>query len=355
MEKSFFYDLLVGMFPKLTEKIVAEKVGQPKWSFIDRLDEDYSLDGTFQVLTGGNSTVKADVIPLDSPLPLKSRPSIRVAGGQLPKMGQKRRMNETQLLRARNLLNMPNVPKLTLVKTVFDDQKRAIDSIFETNEELFLQGLSAGACAVEDTENVGTAIRLDYGFLADNLKGVKVLWSNTATAKPITDIRNLVAKSKNDGVVLEQMHLDDVTFANLLATDEAKQAVIGMTGVNFNVASESKIKEYLKTEFGLDVVVVTRVIKYEIDGVEKSSKPWKEGMVTFTTSDKLGKLFYTRVVEADAKVGCAMYDEPNSYILAKKWRTIDPIQELSGAEAMCLPVITDVENIYQLNTKEIQA
>lgn len=354
MEKSFFYELIKDLFPNITEKIVAEKLGNPMYSFMDNLDEEFTLNGTFQVITGQNVTTKIDIISKDSPLPLKNRPAIRTAQGELPKLGGKKKFNETQLMNARTMLLTPNVPKLSIIRNILDDAKNLTNGVFETNEELFLQGLSNGVCKVEDKKNVGTAIRLDYGFLPANKNGVPVVWSGP-TAKPITDVRNLLNKAKNDGVVLERMWLDDKTFANILKSDEAKQAVIGLTGVAFNVVSESKLKEYFKTEFGLDIIVVTRVIKSEIDGVVTSDKPWKENMVTFTTNGKLGKLYYSRVIEADAKNECAIYSEPNAYILAKKWRTIDPLAELTGVEAMCLPVITDVENIYQIDTNEVQA
>lgn len=82
-----------------------------------------------------------------------------------------------------------------------------IAGIWERIELMFLQGLSTGV-ALADTDNIGTGVRVDYGYLTENKFGVKVVWEgNTSTSKPIDDIRKVLKKLNKTAMLSSELML----------------------------------------------------------------------------------------------------------------------------------------------------
>ena len=349
MEKSLYFDVIANLFPSLMIQILEEKKGDPDYSFLDRLGEEFSLDGTFEVLSGSKRTVRADIVAMDSSAPLKSRPTLGVAYGKVPKLLQGRRMQESEIKRLNVMRAKFGNTDGRVRDMVFNDSQANVDGILDTMQELYLKGLSDGVVNI-GADNVGlTEIRLDYGFKTEQKRGVAVLWSNPATATPVTDITNITMLARQNGTRLTEMHMDVATFSNMIKSNEFKTYFEGIA------ITENRAKEFFLTEFGLSIQIVTRTVNYEVDGVITNKPIWTPGIVTFTQSGELGKVFYTDTAEHESRSECSIYGEPNNYILASMWRDVNPVREQSNAQAMALPVITDVENIWQLNTTVVQA
>lgn len=349
MEKSLYFDVIANLFPSLMIQILEEKKGDPDYSFLDRLGEEYSLDGTFEVLSGSNRTIKADIVAMDSSAPLKSRPTMGIAYGKVPKLLQGRKMLESDIKKLNVMRGKFGKSDDRVRNMVFNDSKKNVDGILDTLQEIYLKGLCDGVVNI-GSDNVGlTEIRLDYGFIPAQKRGVPVVWSNSANSKPITDITNITMLARQNGTRLTEMHLDITTFSQILKSAELKSY--------FNDAplTENRAKDFFRDEFGLSIQIVTRTVNAEIDGVVTNTPVWTAGMVTFTQSGEIGTVFYTDTAEHDARSECSIYGEPNAYILSSMWRDVNPIREQSNAQAMALPVITDVQNIWQLNTTQVQA
>lgn len=107
-------------FPKLilaiVEKLNDKNQTQLSYMFKQLLKTDYSVDGRWASLTGQYTRVAADVVAMDSPLPLKKRDSLEKASGELPKMGMELFLNEKQMtdidtLLAQGFDEKPSSPK----------------------------------------------------------------------------------------------------------------------------------------------------------------------------------------------------------------------------------------------------
>lgn len=91
MEQSLYFKYIEKYFPKIvlgiTEKL--NDKNQTTLSYLHKqlLGTDYSVDGRWESLTGTYSRVAADVVSMDSSLPLKKRDSLGRASGDLPKIG----------------------------------------------------------------------------------------------------------------------------------------------------------------------------------------------------------------------------------------------------------------------------
>ncbi|RZK65055.1 MAG: hypothetical protein EOO92_26790, partial [Pedobacter sp.] len=169
-----------------------------------------SMDGKWTSITADNVNVAADVVAMDSPLPLKTRPSLSTASGDIPKLGMEMKMNENQLDQLDTLI-AKNADIADITSELFDDAKRGLVGVEEQTEYLFLRGLSSGV-ALTDTDNVGTGVRVDYGYLTANKAGVPVVWATIASSTPVTDLNNLIAKASDAGKTISYVMMDKLSF-----------------------------------------------------------------------------------------------------------------------------------------------
>ena len=112
----------------------------------------------------------------------------------------------------------------------------------------------------------------------------------------------------------------------------------------------------VESNLGFTFEIIERTVRVEIDGKEKSITPWKAGMVIGITSDDLGALVYTDVVEYDNKVAGVDYRTAgnNNYIMTKQFRMNRPsLKEITASESMSLTVLSNVNEIYSFDSTTV--
>ena len=229
MEQSFYSQWIdkyfKGVVIKQSEKINGKPGEQAlTYMFKEMLRKEFSQDGKWETVSAINTRVSADVVSMDSSLPLKKRDSIRKASGDIVKSGMKLWLNETQITQINDLIRNPNIKESVFISKIFQDVPRVITGVYELLENMFLQGLSTGVVLIENnTPNTGTGIRIDYGYLPENKFGVLVPWSNVAS-KPLDDIAAILKKAKHtDGNTVTDVYMDDVTYDNIVKTQQVKE------------------------------------------------------------------------------------------------------------------------------------
>lgn len=361
MEQSLFFQLVARYFPGITLRVVEmlnDSKATPMYYHKRMLRMEYSTNGKWESINAANTLVMADVVAMDSPLPLKKRDSISKASGDIPKMGMELKLNEKQLTELDVLSAMPGTTEQLLAK-LFADTPKVIGGVYERNEKMFLEGLSSGVTLVEDTENVGTGIRLDYGYLTANKFGVTVLWSDAANAKPFDDIQRVLNKANMDGNTITTVKLDRTAFNNMAATTQAKQLFAfsqGYVGSNIPAPSLSQLNTFVSDRYGFTFEIIDRSVRYEKNGVQTAMKPWKDGAVIFLTADQVGSLTWARLAEMNHPVANVSYQTADQYILVSKYRQNQPsLTEVTSSQARAVPVIINVDQIYSLDSKTVQA
>lgn len=362
MAQSIFIQYVQKYFPALTVKVVEkfnDSKRQPSYLHKRMLTPKLNVSGKWETLTIGNQLVMADVIAMDSSLPLKSRPAISRASGDIPKQGIALFLNEKQLTDLDTLIRMNGNNITQITQALFSDLPKCIGGIYERNERIFLQGLSEGV-AVVDADNDGTGIRIDYGYSSNNKRGVSVVWSSHSTAKPVSDIQALLDAANANGDTLTKVMMDRTAFGNLVQIPEIKQHFIflsGVTGDGTNVPNlgEEQVRAFFRNKWGLDFEIVDRTVKYQIDKTITNMKPWADGRVVFLSSDNVGDLQYSPLAEENHPVEGRTYAKADDYILTSKYCTNDPsLREWTTAQARVIPVINP-DGIYTLDTKTVQA
>lgn len=361
MEPSLFINWVSKFFPGITVRVVETLNGQDRLpSYLHRtmLRKEESVDGKWESVTADNVTVAADVVAMDSSLPLKSRPAISSASGDIPKMGMELKLNENQLT-ALDTLVAKKATDAQIIAKLFADTPRCITGIYEQNEAIFLQGLSTGIALVE-SNNVGTGIRLDYGFKAANKSGVAKLWSDV-TATTLSDIAAKIELAASNGHVINKIMLDRATFNKLKASNEGKDlyaAAIGNFGSTKPVPTQGQFLAAFSDEYGAAIQIVERSVNYEKNGVKTAVKPWAAGAVVFLTSDEVGSLVWAKLAEANPahQSKAVNYSIVDDFILVSKYALNRPsLAEYTSSQARVVPVIANVDQIYLLDTATVQA
>ncbi|WP_341215762.1 major capsid protein [uncultured Wocania sp.] len=359
MAKSIFQDLISKYFVKTT-KYFYEKINgtkeEPKYLHDEMLDEEYSDDMTYASISGNYTRVTADVVAFDSPAPIKSRGSIKKATGDIPKMALKYVLNEKQMNTLINLSQKPGRIK-EFLKKIFNDAESVMYGIKEKVEQAHLLGFSGGITLIEDENNVGTGIRINYNIPASNQFGAVTKWSDS-NAKPIDDIKRILKQAKGKGEYPDTIWMDSNIVDKILNNDQVKQLFafsLNFVGTNVPSLSQDQLADVFKRNLKLNLRVVDRTFYHEKDGKRTTSQGWTPDMVVFTTGIKVGALVYSKLAESQFKQPQVLYSEPNSYILVKKDGTTDPVSERTAGEALVIPVLQNVESLFYLNTEEATA
>jgi hypothetical protein len=321
---------------------------RPSYLFRRFLGKRYSIDGSWQALSADNGLIAADVIALDSSIPLKTRPSVGQVKGELPKLGTERALNESELKQLR-LLSRAGGDADLIRSIFFRDVEHCYGGVLEQIEAQFLQGLSTGVILVDEDINVGTGIRVDFQYPAENQFNASVVWGDPGYT-PVTDISAMIDEADADfGLAL----IDRATLNLLLSSDEAKELYansIGLSSGSF-VPTQDQLNAAFESRFGFGFEVVNRSVTYEINGVKQTIKPWAAGQIVFLTNEQVGTLVWTDVEEMNNPVGGVTYSRAEDFILLKQYRLVRPsLKQITASEAVALPVIADVQNIYKLDT-----
>jgi hypothetical protein len=317
----------------------------------------FSADGRYASILADYTRVAADVVALDSELPLKSRDAIETATGYIPKMGMKLSLSEKEM-RGIDTLIAQNMPTGRIVDAIFRDTPRAIESVYERIEDIFLSELSSGVGISE--RNAGTGVRVDMNFYDANKFGVEKLLTDV-DAQPLDYIQKLVDKSIDDQNTLTNVYMDDVALNALYKNNQVRAQFafnqgIATTGTSvIPVLDFGKINDIFMAKWNIRVHRVARKIKTEINGQKQNHSPWQKGVMSFVCDDNLGSLVYTNVAEASRPVNGVLYQTVDDYMLISKYSKVDPLTEFTAAQAMVLPVLNNVDRIYLLDTQTVQA
>lgn len=366
MNTSLFFELVEKYFKAVIGQITEKYNGnaaEPTMLHKTMLSEEYSADLNWGATELNHSIVAADVVSLDSSLPLKKRGTISTATGTVAKIGVKFRKSEKQIL-AINTMIATGTDEATVASKVFDDAAKVVRSIDVRTEIMFQQGLSTGQLLVTDfsddnSDNDGVGVRADFGYLAENtFKAIVAPWGKKQ-AKPIDDIRQMFDKANADSNVISHVYLD-LKYFNLLRnsvqgkllTATFNNQVITSTSL-LPVPSRRAFLDALQDEFGAEFHIVDSTFKTEnTDGTTTAVKPWAEAHIIGVPQSVVGRLVYSTLAEETNPVQGVNYQKSGSHILVSKYSKTDPLEEFTAGQSLCIPVIDGGSSIYMLVANE---
>lgn len=359
MNKSLFFEYIDKWFPslsKIVEKVNEKRNGKLTYLFKDMLRKEYSVDQKWESASVDTTFVAADVVSLDSPLPLKKRDAIAAASGKLPKIGMKMRLGEEQINNI-NLMKARGGAYEQIADKLTKDALKCVTGVDERLEACFLQGLSSGITLVTDENNVGAGIRVNFGYKDANKYGVTAVWG-TANATPVSDLKKVITAADGD---VSLIMMSKTKYDQMRQSQEAKELAANYAGIL--VLENSKLPVPLpnafdaafKAETGCDIKIVDRKVKIEIDGKVTNTNPWDDKFIVLLPSDQVGALVYGTLAEETNPVKQVDYTKANEYTLVSKFSKNDPLEEFTSSQALALPVIENVDQIYQIDTTKVEA
>lgn len=353
--KSIFTQLVDKYFAPVVRRVTETKKEQ-ELLHTTMLTEEYSPDLKWESSELAGSVVAADVVSLDSSLPLKKRDSLSKVVGKLPKVGLKFRKDESDITTI-NIMQATGAAEDAIVAKVMNDVPRAVNGVRHLVEIMFQQALSAGEVLVGEDTTSGTGIRVQYGYKPENtLHCTAGVWGEDS-AEPIEDIDQIFSKASEDGNSIALVMLSKSRLDMLRKSAAGKLLVAinnGQTVTNIDTLGKptrTAMLEALEAGFGATFRVVDSSFLIEgADGKRRSIKPWEQANIVGLTTDKVGRLVYGRLAEETNPVDGVAYEKSGSYILVSKFSDNEPLQEFTTAQAFVLPVIDGGNNVYVLHT-----
>lgn len=361
MVQSQFVEYIRKIFPRLqnvVDTVNGKRNGDNKRTYLHKsmLRKVYSADQKWSNAAVNTTYVAADMVSMNSPLPIKSRDAIAHANGSLPKIGMKKIMFESDI-NAVNIMKAQGAEWTNIANKLTSDPIACSVGIDEQNEANFLTGLSNGIVAVEDENNTGTALRINFGYLPENCFGVE-----TQNELTLDDIKRVLAYADNNGDTIITICIALSTYNKLRQTQGAKELVANYRGQTFDsntklpVPTASLFDEaFADDNNGVAFLKIDRSIISEKNGKRKPYKPWNQNKLIFLTTEEVGALVWGTLAEKTNPVEGVVYSTVDEYKLISRYRTTEPFTETTSGQALVLSVIENVDQIYSLDISEAQA
>lgn len=339
---------------KFTELFNGKKAESP-YMYEQMLDEEYSADLTWSSTELNNSVVAADVVSMDSSLPLKKRGTIRTATGDIPKIGIKKQMKEKAISDV-YVMQSKGQTAAQIASKILSNVPKVISGIKIRLEIMFEQALSNGYYLMSSEDNDGTGVRASFGYRDDHtFKAGPAAWSDVTNATPLADLHKMFDKASEDGDVITDVFLSKMYFDFARKAKDIKELVatslkqIILDTANIPVPSKQTTIAALEEEFNATFHIVNNTYKIEdASGEQHSIRPWEQGHVVGVTSTKVGRLVYGTLAEDMNRVNGVNY-EKSGFILVSQYSHNEPsLAEFTAAQALAMPVIDDGGSVYLL-------
>lgn len=342
---------------KITEKYNGDKK-KPNLLYKTMLTEEYSADLSWGSSELNNVIVAADVVAMDSSIPLKKRGKLGTASGKLPKIALKFRKGEKEISDL-NVAIARGTNEATLAAKVLDDVPRVVDGTDARIEMMFEQALSTGSMLVEDDENDGTGVRVDF-YGADNTFGSLIADWDSELSTPQDDLQQMFDKAAADGNSIAIVMMSKKYFDLFRKSRQGKelaasyQSRIFTSDTYLPVPGRSLFLDALADEFGAEFRLVDSSFRVQNpDGSETSVKPWEEANVVGIPSEMVGRLVYGTLAEETNPVNAVTYQKQGSFLLVSKYSNNDPLEEFTAGQALAVPVIDGADSIYLLTADTV--
>lgn len=361
-ETTLFPEFVEKYFGKVIGKITEKYNGEKKKQTLlykTMLTEEYSADLSWGATELNNVIVAADVVAMDASIPLKKRGKLATASGKLSKIAIKYRKGEKDISDL-NVAKARGTDEATIAAKVLNDVPRCVDGSDARVEMMFEQALSTGTMLVEDDDNDGVGVRVDFYNEANQFKARVAGWENQVIATPQDDIQQLFDKAAADGNSIAIVMISKKYFHLFRKSKQGKELAASYQGRIFTddtilpVPGQKLFLDALADEYGAEFRIVDSSFKVQKhDGSEETVRPWEEANVVGIPTERVGRLVYGTLAEETNPVESVSYQKIGSWLLISKYSNNDPLEEYTSGQALVLPVLDGADSIYLLIANEV--
>lgn len=231
-----------------------------------------------------------------------------------------------------------------VVNRIFADEMNLLEGAAAQRERMRMMALTTGTIVMEAN---GQAYEYDYGMPEDHKVTVDKSWSDP-TATIMEDIRKGKEKIQEDtGVTVERATCSSKVFGYFRINNEIKASIMVLTdGAGF--ISDSKIKQYIKDELGIEIVVND---KRYVDEAGATQRYIPEDVFTMFPSGQLGNTWFgTTPEESDLMASnVANVSITDTGVAVTTVQKTDPVNVETKATMICLPDFPTADQVYILD------
>lgn len=231
-----------------------------------------------------------------------------------------------------------------VVNRIFADEMNLLEGAAAQRERMRMMALTTGTIVMEAN---GQAYEYDYGMPEDHKVTVDKSWSDP-TATIMEDIRKGKEKIQEDtGVTVERATCSSKVFGYFRINNEIKASIMVLTdGAGF--ISDSKIKQYIKDELGIEIVVND---KRYVDEAGATQRYIPKDVFTMFPSGQLGNTWFgTTPEESDLMASnVANVSITDTGVAVTTVQKTDPVNVETKATMICLPDFPTADQVYILD------
>lgn len=231
-----------------------------------------------------------------------------------------------------------------IANRIFADEVELLEGASAQRERMRMMMLTTGTISMKGN---GQAYEYDYGVDDSHKVTVTKSWSDP-TATILDDIRTGITKIVDDtGVTVERAVCSSKVFGYIRANTEIKKSIYVMTdGVGF--VSDAKVKQFIKDELGIDIVVYDKRYKDEEGAVQRYVP---EDVFVMFPVGKLGNTWFgTTPEESDLmSSNVANVSITDTGVAVTTMAKADPVNVETKATMICLPDFPTADQVYILD------
>lgn len=243
-----------------------------------------------------------------------------------------------------------------LVNLMWKNVDSAVNSVQSKLDMIFLGALSNKGVFTFDTTNNpegGVKGTIDYKQPTENQGTVTTSWTdaNIATVDCFEDIQAMLDKAQ-DKITLSKILLSQSKLSYILRNKKMKTAVLG-TDKSSTPLLLSGLNEFMKQNNYPVFEPIRRTVRVQNNGVLTDYTPWNANSIVFIPDGKLG-LIKNAYADNELRQEPGVAYSNFGRIRISQWGKGETDNsngvEFTKAQSLSLPVITEINAVYSLNT-----
>ena len=336
---------------------------QRDWYFLKYFPLQFTRTFDIKTLEGQETLpVIAETVAFDTPAPKKKRKTIGAWSGELNKIAISREKNERTIVEMQNAQylaerNEDRQAMSSIINDIYDDTDfvvKGINSKVE-NDALFIgsHGFKSFDAKI-DGKGATTQDRINFNIPDEHLFGTDAKWDSTNTADGIGDILKLMKACEDEDLnSLTVAFISNRKLTELLNQKATKERLATDLTVlagrsKYSTFTLADLNTYMqKMGYPTFEVINRRVVAEQPNGESNVIRPWNDNVVLLAPTMQLGRTYYTTVPQI------ANTDAQQSYgnfYKARRYGVVNPMLDVTLAEAYVQPALTNRKNLFYLNT-----
>ena len=303
----------------------------------------------------------ASIVDSDASAPLRSRNKLELYKGKIPAIKEAFKMTQDEMRQLEMLKSMNiNGTNNALLSFLNKDLQEAAVSGDKRVDIMLLQAMSTLKIDVNATNNPDGVIYGEIDLLAKSYQkqGVPTVWSDSATADPISDIMNFTQWVwSTKGIQFGVMTMSYDMWLNFIKSAKVKTWLSSFFNIGKGSSSFAITLDNVNMALTANRLPVIDIINH-VSHIEKDGKPtfykaFDVNAVSFMPAGKIGKLFNAVSMEKLHPVESVSYADFGP-TLVKKYADNNPLTEYTEMEMNAFPSV-DVDKIFILTTNVVKA